>query len=81
MKAVDINTSLIDGYLRMLYNLSPSDKLELISRLTLSVKTDFSDKKNSFYKAFGAWKSKQTADEIKADIRNSRTFNREIEKL
>jgi len=31
MKAVDFNTSLIDGYLRMLYNLNPSDKLELIS--------------------------------------------------
>ncbi|NTW32674.1 MAG: hypothetical protein HGB12_08630 [Bacteroidetes bacterium] len=81
MKAIDINTTLIEGYLRLLYNLSPSDKLELISKLTLSVKTDFANKKNSFYKAFGAWESKQTADEIINDIPNSRTFNRQIEKL
>lgn len=71
MKAIDINTTLIDGYLRLLYNLSPSDKLDLISKLTLSVKTDFTDRKKSFYKAFGAWQSKQSADEIINDIRNS----------
>jgi len=81
MKAIDINTSLIDGYLRLLYNLSPSDKLDLISKLTLSVKMDFTERKKSFYKAFGAWESKQSADEIINDIRNSRTFNRQIEKF
>lgn len=81
MKAIDINTTLIDGYLRLLYNLSASDKLDLISKLTLSVKTDFTDRKKSFYKAFGAWESKQSADEIINDIRNSRTFNRQIEKF
>lgn len=75
MKAININTSLIDGYLRLLYNLSPSDKLDLISKLTLSVKKDLDDKRKSFYKAFGAWESKQSADEIINDIRNSRTFN------
>lgn len=62
MKAIDINTTLIDGYLRLLDNLSPSNKLDLISKLTLSVKADITDKKKSFYKAFGAWDSKQTAD-------------------
>jgi hypothetical protein len=78
MKAIDINTTLIDGYLRLLDNLSPNNKLDLISKLTLTVKTDITDKKKSFYKAFGAWESKQSADEIINDIRNSRTFNREI---
>ena len=78
MKAIDINTTLIDGYLRLLDNLSPSNKLDLISKLTLSVKTDISDKKKSFYKAYGAWESKQSADQIISDIRNSRTFNRQI---
>ena len=81
MKARDINTTLIEGYLRLLDNLSPSNKLDLISKLTLSVKTDITDRKNSFYKAFGAWESNQTADEIICDIRNSRTLNRQIEQF
>ncbi|MBL7974183.1 MAG: hypothetical protein JNJ85_04695 [Candidatus Kapabacteria bacterium] len=81
MKAIDINTTLVDGYLRLLDNLSPSNKLDLISKLTLSVKTDISEKKNSFYKAYGAWDSEQSADQLITDIRNSRTFNRHIEEL
>ena len=81
MKALNINTTIIEGYLQMLYNLSTNDKLDLISKLTLSVKTDTNDRKKSFYKAFGAWESKKTADEIINDIRNSRNFNRQIEKF
>lgn len=79
MKAIDINTTLIDGYLRLLDNLSPTSKLDLISKLSLSVKTDITDRKKNFYKAFGAWDSKQTADEIIQDVRNSRISNRQIE--
>jgi len=81
MKAIDINTTLIDGYLQMLDNLSPSNKLDLISKLTQSVKTDITDRKKSFYEAFGAWDSKQSAEEIIEDIRKSRTFNRKIEQF
>ncbi len=81
MKALDINTTLIEGYLRLLDNLSPNNKLDLISKLTLTVKEDLTDKKKSFYKAFGAWESKQSAEEIINDIRNSRNFKRQIEKF
>jgi len=81
MKATDINTTLIEGYLRLLGNLSPNNKLDLISKLTLSVKTDITGRKKSFFKAFGAWESKQSADEIINDIRNSRSFNRQIEQF
>lgn len=81
MKTIDINTTLIEGYLQLLDNLSPNNKLDLISKLTLSVKTDIADKKKFFYKAFGAWESKQSADEIIHDIRNSRTFNRQTEQF
>lgn len=81
MKTIDINTTLIEGYMEMLDNLSPSNKLDLISKLTLSVKTDLTERKKSFYKAFGAWDSKQSAEDIIKDIRNSRTFNRQIEQL
>lgn len=81
METIDINTTLIEGYLRMLDNLSANNKLDLISKLTLTVKTDLNGKKKSFYKAFGAWESSQSADEIIKDIRSSRTFNRQIEKF
>jgi hypothetical protein len=81
MKEIDINTTLIEGYLQLLDNLSPNNKLDLISKLTLTVKTDITDRKKSFYKSFGAWESKQTADEIINNIRNSRTFNRQIEQF
>jgi hypothetical protein len=30
MKAIDINTTLIEGYLQLLDNLSPNNKLDLI---------------------------------------------------
>ncbi len=36
MKTVDIYTKLIDSYLQLLSNLSAVNKLELISKLTLS---------------------------------------------
>lgn len=79
MKSININTKLIDGYVRLLENMSPANKLELISKLTLSVKTDLSDKKPLFYKAFGAWDSNESAEQIIKDIRESRNFEREIE--
>ncbi|MFM9837466.1 MAG: hypothetical protein ACKVOQ_04335 [Cyclobacteriaceae bacterium] len=78
---MDINTTLIDGYLGMLDNLSASNKLDLISKLSLSLKTDITDRKKSFHKSFGAWKSKQSAEEMISEIRNSRTFNRQIEQF
>ena len=79
MKAIDINTSLIEGYLRMLENLSKGTKLDLISKLSNSVKTDLSSDKKAFYKSFGAWKSEKSADEIIEEIEGSRIFSRHIE--
>ena len=65
----------------MLDNLSPSDKLDLISKLTDSVKSDIKNKKSSFKKAFGAFESEKSADEIINEIRRSRTFTRQIEEF
>ena len=81
METADINITLIDGYLQMLDNLSPSDKLDLISKLTDSVKSDIKNKKSSFKEAFGAFESKKSADEIINEIRRSRTFTRQIEEF
>jgi putative IMPACT (imprinted ancient) family translation regulator len=78
MKAQEINTTIVDGYIGLLDNLSPNDKLELISKLTDSVKTDLKNKKSSFKKAFGAFDSEKSAEEIIEEIRSSRTFTRKI---
>jgi len=74
MKSADINTTLIEGYIRRLDNLSPDNKLDLISKLSLSVKTDIAERKNAFYKAFGAWDKKQTAENIIMGIRSNRVY-------
>ncbi len=79
MNTADINTTIIDGYLQLLDNLSPGSKLDLISKLTASVKSDITNKKSSFKKAFGAFQSEKSADEIINEIRSSRTFTRQNE--
>ncbi len=79
MKATEINTTIIDGYIRLLDNLNASTKLDLISKLTASIKSDLTNKKSLFKKAYGAFESKKTAEEIIEEIRNSRVFTRQIE--
>ena len=79
MRTTEINTSIVDGYVELLDNLSTDNKLNLISKLTASVKTDLSNKKSSFKKAFGAFDSKKSAEEIIEEIRNSRVSTRQIE--
>ena len=79
MKAAEINITIVDGYVGLLDNLSTNNKLDLISKLTAPVKTDLINKKSSFKKAFGAFDSKKTAEEIINEIHNSRVFNRRFE--
>ncbi|TAM93574.1 MAG: hypothetical protein EPN39_19725 [Chitinophagaceae bacterium] len=81
MKTSEIDTVIVNGYFELLGNLSLTNKLDLISKLTASVKTDITSKKSMFNKAFGAFDSKKSAEEIIDDIRSSRVFNREIELL
>jgi len=59
--------------------MSAQNKLDLISKLTNTVKTDI--EKSDFYKAFGGWDEKQSAEELIDIIKGSRTFNRTIEKF
>ena len=71
MKSEDTDTTIIDGYLQLLDNLSPNSKLDLISRLSASVKSDLTDKKTRFQNAFGAFESENSAEEIIEEIRRS----------
>jgi hypothetical protein len=77
MSAVEMN--IINGYIELLENLSPSTKLELISKLTSSIKSDLKRKRSSFKKAYGAFESDKSAEEIIEELRSSRNFNRQIE--
>ena len=81
MEAANLNTHLINSYLELLKNLSPADKLDLIAKLTQSVKADLEVKNNAFEQAFGAWEGKESAEEIIDTIRSSRQFNRQIEEM
>ncbi len=79
MKAMEVNTSIINGYMGLLSNLSPSNKLELISRLSALVKTDLNKKETLFKKSFGALETEKSAEEMIKEIRESRVSTREIE--
>ena len=81
MKAANFNTKLVNGYLALLKNLSPAIKLDLISKLTQSVKTDITVKHNAFEQAFGAWEGNESAEDLINTIKNSRQVNRQIEEM
>lgn len=79
MKAADLKFNLVESYLGLLNNLSPANKLELISRLSDSLKGSEKSADKSLRELFGAFISKKSADEIISDIRASRNFNRNTE--
>lgn len=76
MKPVEINTNLIDSYYTLLKSLSPNNKLELISRLSKSMKTTRKTKNTSWKSLFGALTLDQSADEFVEDLKKDRKFTR-----
>jgi hypothetical protein len=75
------NTQIIDGYMAFLETLSPGSKLDLISKLTQSLKSEIKPKESLFKSSFGAWSGSESAQEIVNGIKESRSFNRQIEEL
>lgn len=76
MKTVDINTNLIDSYFSVLKNLSSDNKLELIARLSKSMKSPKRVKAGSVQSLYGAFQSDRSADELIDEIKKARSFNR-----
>jgi hypothetical protein len=72
-------TQIINAYWELLETLTPKLKLKLIEKLSKSVDEDVPVKNDRFEKSFGAWIDSRDSDEIIAEIRNSRTLNRQIE--
>jgi len=78
---MEVKNLIADNYFGMIKNLSAEVKLELISRISDSLRGFSTPKNDSWKKLFGAYDSKQSAEEIIEDLRNSRFTNREIEGL
>ena len=76
MKATDQNINLIETYFGLLKNLSADSKLELIAKLSTSMKTTNRTKDDSLKSLYGAFISEKSADEIISDLKQARTFNR-----
>lgn len=77
MKTADIDTKLIDSYFTLLKSLSPDNKLELIARLSESMKTtERKEKEISLDALYGSWASDQTAYELIAELKAARNFSR-----
>ncbi len=75
---MDTNTILIDSYIALLKNLSVNNRLDIIAKLTQSIKSDSKPIKDSFNKAFGAWDKNDDAEKLVLTIGNSRNINRKI---
>ncbi len=73
MNAANIDKNLIDAYLALLNNLSHDSKLELIAKLSLSMKAE-KKQDPSLKELFGAFVSDKTADEQIEEIRAARVF-------
>lgn len=73
----------IERYLPELTKLSHDSRLELIARLSESLKGEatsvHSPQKRSIDHLFGAWDSEETTEELIKSIREARTFNSQPE--
>jgi hypothetical protein len=76
-----INANILDNYMGFLETLSSGTKLDLISKLSRSPKSEIKPKDNLFESSFGAWVGNESVEEIVKGIKDSGTFNRKIEGL
>ena len=75
------NINIADYYFDFLNNLNSDSKLDLIAKLSQSLKEVEKKPTTSLQSLFGSYKSNDTAEQIIAEIRASRVFNRNIESL
>ena len=65
---------IIESYSGIFDSLSSIGKIELLEKLTKSLKEDKKVQEKDFFKSFGAFSSEKSAEEITAEIRESKTF-------
>jgi len=74
------DNKILNNYLGLLSGLSARLKLDLIEKLTQSIKAEFS-RESSLKSAFGAWQSEESAEELINQIESSRQTNRQLEEI
>ncbi|MGK7941076.1 MAG: hypothetical protein AB4062_13185 [Crocosphaera sp.] len=75
------NSRILNSYWGLLESLHTSWKLDLIERLTQSIRKNLQQNPNTIKNAFGAWESDLSAEQIIQELRNSRNTDRQIEEL
>lgn len=65
---------LADYYFSFLKNLNANSKLDLISKLSQSLKNKDTVSETSLQSLFGVYKSEETAEEIISELRSSRDW-------
>jgi hypothetical protein len=68
------NKNMVNTYSNLFEGLDSFTKLELIERLSKSLKKETSAKDKAFYSAFGAFPAGQSAEEITKEIKAFRKF-------
>jgi hypothetical protein len=79
MNSVDVNKMLVDSYLELLKNLNTNSKLDLISGLSNSLKSDRGIEKGSLKTLTVDFIPEKSADEIIDELKKSRNFFRNTE--
>ena len=74
MKAADLKFRLIDSYLGLLKSLSREHRLELISKLSDSLKGSKKSPDKSLSDLYVAFKTKKSAEDIIVELKRNRTF-------
>lgn len=67
---------IVDTYSSLFEGLKPECKLELIERLTQSLRTKKTEKEEKFFATFGAFASNKSPKEIMDEIKSSRKFRK-----
>jgi hypothetical protein len=85
MKAANLKFNLIDSYLGLLENLSPDNKLELISKLSDSLKSSKKQTRKNTDRSLddlcGAFIFDKSSDDLISELKKSRNFTRKIKEL
>ncbi len=68
--------NIIKNYFGLFESLNAMSKLELIEKLTKSLKAERKSKESNFYKSFGAFSTEKTSDKIITEIKSSRKFRK-----
>ena len=69
---------ILSQYLKLLEGLITNLKLELIEKLSQSVKADLGESPSKMHQAFGAWQCDETPETVINQIREARNTNREL---